>query len=264
MADENWYDGMEGITGNESMLTMAKEFDSAESAVVGGFNAKKAVGAPYKLPKTLESLPDDKVRDELLSQVSGLYGVDTGRLTEVRVSKAEDLADVNFADGLPDASKVNEGLKTAFTDMIIATGAPKSLVQKIITFNNTMVTQAANQKAQTDTEAAGKVSAEVKGLYGGEAGVERHRGLVSALFQAHGGLTTEETEAFATIIQGATKDHVVANKALFNLAKKIMPESTTAKPGEPGYVAKKTSLAETQNKALPHTTGHLWPPKIGA
>lgn len=259
MADEQWYDGMEhaDLTTDEAKASFGK-YKSEDDFRIGALNAMKSVGSPFRLPKTLDSLPDDAVRADFHTKVGELLGRDI-----TSVTKAEDLADVNFADGLPDASTVNEGLKTAFIEMIVGAGVPKSVVQKIISFNNTMATQSRNKTAEDATTAAGKVLTEVQGLYGGQAGVERHENMLSALINQHGGLTAAEGETLNDILTKSRSEHVVLNKALFNMAKKIMPESTTTKVEQPGTAPAKESLAARQDRTLPHTAGHLWGNKLG-
>lgn len=261
MADQAWI-AEQGFTGDaltspEAIGAMNK-YESREAFDIGAVNAMKSVGSPFRLPKTLDSLPDDAVRADFHTKVGELLGRDI-----TSVTKAEDLADVNFADGLADASKVNEGLKTAFTEMVVGAGMSKSLAQKLITWNNTMATQSKNKTAEDATTAAGKVLTEVQGLYGGQAGVERHENMLSALIAQHGGLTAAEGETLNGILTKSRSEHVVLNKALFNMAKKIMPESTTTKVEQPGTTPKKVSLAARQDRDLPHTAGHLWGNKLG-
>jgi hypothetical protein len=249
---EHWSDTIEAPPEVKAAMAESK-YNSHADWQTGAINAMKTVGSPFRLPKSLDSLPDDDVRKDFHSQLGKLLGRD------VSAASAEELAAVNFADGLADASNVNEDLKAAYIKMATDEGLSKALAQKLVSFNNTFVTQAKNAMAEAEITAASEVSDKIKGLYGGDAGVERHRDLVSALVLAHGGLTEEERAKFAGEVQSLTKKSVEANKALFNIAKKIMPESTTTKPGDPAGEIKKETLAQRQDKALPHTSQYLWP-----
>jgi hypothetical protein len=235
--------------------TVLNEYKSREEFMVAGLNAKRKVGKPYRLPESLEKLPDDNVRTQFKGDISKLIGHDFDV-----IDGEESLSGINFAEGLADARTVNEAIKKAFAEFAIAEKLPKSLAQKIVGLNNKLATEFANTSAKAKKDHTEKVSEIVKGLYGGEEGVKGNRELVKRLFDKHGGLTTEEYEELNGIIDAGTANHVVLNKALFNIAKGLVPESETENRSDTGP-GKKESMAERQNKHMPIITGTLWPKK---
>jgi hypothetical protein len=244
---DHWTDDLthEQLVTPEAKIALAK-YPSSDEALIGGLNAMKAVGKPFRLPKSLESLPDDTVRQDFTSQVGRLMGA---------IESEEDIADVNFAEGLADARNVNPELVTAFKKFAVDNKLPKSLISKLVGFNNQFATQILNQQAQVRTETATKTNETLKVLYGGDEGVKAHTEMVKRLFKDHAGLTAEEYEQSAQglITSGITQDAVLC-KALFNLAKDIVPEAQT----EGVEQTKKTEETESTTKdQMPKTAKAL-------
>ncbi len=224
------------------------KYESHEEALAGGFNAAEKVGAPFRLPESLDKLPDDKTRGEFTSQVRKLMGA---------VEKEEDLNDVNFADGLADAKTVNQDLAAAYKKIGVELGLTKTQFTKLIKFSNSWgqqyknaQTQAAQKAAQDELNASRQV---LSPLFGGDEGIKQETEAVRRMFQNHAGLTAEEFEKTpkAMIDNGLMRDPIYA-KALFNIAKNFK-ESTTEKGQPTGQpTAPKTDVervAETSPKS---------------
>lgn len=249
---DNWFDEMEGITGDESMVTIAKEYDSKDAALIGGLNAKKAVGKPFKLPESLEKLPDDKVRADFTAKVGKLLGKDISG-----VKDAEELGDVNFADGLSDARMLNEDLVKEVKEWAVKTNAPKSQVKEVAQMINKFIMGFVNTEAKTKAEKSTEVTNALNGLYGGDDGVKIQQENVHRMFLNHAGLTVEEYDDVAkTIVNSGMSQNVAISKALFNLSKPFV-EAKTEK-GQQATQEKTTSLKERQDKELPETTKAIW------
>jgi hypothetical protein len=257
MPDQEWVGELthEKLTTPEAK-TVLNEYTSQDEFMAAGLEAKRKVGQPYRLPKSLDKLPDDNVRTQFKSDIAGLIGHDF----DVAESE-ESLKDINFAEGLADARKVNADVVAAFSKFAVENKLPKALVQKLAGFNNGLVTAFMTQQEQARTEAATKVNDSLKVLYGGEKGVAQNTENVKRLFKNHCGLTAEEYEESAQglVDSGMTQSAVIC-KALFNLAKDIVSEGTT-EGGERTHDPKKQTLAQRQDKYLPNLSGHLWPKK---
>lgn len=258
---DNWYDGFEhpDLTSEEA-TTVLSQFKSQEEFNVAGLNAKKAVGAPFRFPKSIESLPDDTVRADFASQVAKFHGE--------RVYDEKQLDTVNYAEGLADARMVNDKLKGVLVDFAKKSKMPSAQVQELASTYNAFSTELMNEhnaaQVKEKTEIATKVNDALKTLYGGEEGVKQHTELVKRLFMHKAGLTAQEYKDSAeSLVSARMTQDVVLSKALFNIAKALMPEGTTEITGAPAAKTGKESMETRQDRELPKISGHLWPKKTG-
>ena len=89
---------------------LLSKFETAEAAHSGYVELQRSAGKPFKLPESLDKLLNDDARADFTSKVGKLLGKDvTG------VKSEEDLKDVNFAEGLPDARMLHPDLKKEMT-----------------------------------------------------------------------------------------------------------------------------------------------------
>ena len=94
--NEHWAPGFEhaSVTADnrEAFNTSMAKYASRDEAIVGSFNAQKAMGKPFRVPESLDKL-DDASRDDFRSQARNALGIRTPKTVE-------DLADFNFKEGL--------------------------------------------------------------------------------------------------------------------------------------------------------------------
>jgi hypothetical protein len=263
MEGSEWIGGFE----HESLSTpeLKQEFASTmgkyktdKDALVGGFNAMKMVGKPFRLPESLDKLPDDKTRGELTAQIGRLYGA---------VENEEALADINWTDGMAEGSKAAEPLVNAIKKFAVENKISKSLLQRLIKFNNefsgsTELKQ--YKKAQEDAAdlvAANTTHEELVKKLGSDDAVKSASGNVKKMFlkvydnlKEKIGMTAEEFEAMADglVNSGITKSAPLT-LALMEIAKSYA-ESTTPAPGAPGAPEKKGTSIE---KELPNSSKAL-------
>ena len=223
---EHWTDG---LTHQDLITPKAKavlgEYNSNEDALVAGLEAKSKVGEPFRLPNSIEGIPSDAQREDFHNQLGKLMGA---------VENDEAMADVNFADGLPDAKMVNEDFVTAAKAFAIEYKVPVALLKKFVLFNNQFSLKARQDKDNTAVETATKINGELSSLFGGDEGIKKHNENVRKMFQNHGGLTADEFEAVVPglVDSGITKSTPLS-KALYNIAGKF-PEGTTEGSQVPG------------------------------
>lgn len=207
------------------------KFNTADDAHVGYIQLQKAQGRPFKLPDSLDKLPDD-TRADFTGKIGKLMGA---------VETDESMADVDFAEGLPDANMVNADLVTSFKAFAIQNKLPKSVVKAFVLFNNQYAVKSRQATEQGLVDAAAKVNGELLPMFGGEDGIKKHNENVKRMFQNHGGLTDEEFQAVipGLVDSGITKSTPLS-KALYNIAAKFGEgktegsEDTGGKPGEKG------------------------------
>ena len=242
---EHWTDEVkhQDLQSPEAKAILSK-FNSADDAHVGYIQLQKAAGRPFKLPDSMDKLPDDATRADLSARMGKLMGA---------VENEDSMKDVNFAEGLPDANMVNADLVTAFKAFAIENKLPKSVVSAVAKFNNQfgLKLSQANQQAALDT--ATKVNGELLPMFGGEEGIKKHNEDVKRMFQNHGGLTDEEFQAVipGLVESGITKSTPLS-KALYNIASKF-GEGTTEIPGGGGPKAGEETIVQE----LPVTAGIL-------
>lgn len=241
--------GEHEVLGTPEAKEALGKYETAEDALVGGYNASKKFGKPYILPESLEKLPDDKVRGEFTGSVKKMLGIQSVK------DKAE-LDDVNWADGLPDARSVNKDLVEAYIEEAIASGKSFAQVQRDVAFNNKManqfkLAQAEGRKAQHD-----EVNTKLEGMYGGKEGVEKYKKDVFKMFATEGGLAGEEVEILADeLAKAGLYSNPLLTRALFNLSKVVVKEGETEKGSPPA--AKTETIDQRQNRELPDITKAL-------
>ncbi len=242
---EHWTDDVkhQDLQTPEAKTYLGK-YNSRDDALVAGFEANIKIGRPFKLPDSLDKLPDDATRADFTGRIGKLMGA---------VENDESMTDVNFADGLPDAKMLNADLVTAFKAFAIENKLPKSVVAAVAKFNNEYAVKSRQATQQTAVDTATKVNGELLPMFGGEDGIKKHNEDVKRMFQNHGGLTDEEFQAVipGLVDSGITKSTPLS-KAIYNIAAKF-GEGKTEGPGDTGVKTGETGIKEE----LPVTAGIL-------
>jgi len=236
------HDSLDTPEVKESFAKTMSKYETPEAAIVGGFNAIKSTGTPYKLPESLDKMPGntdeerDKNRNEMMGHISKLIGA---------VEKPEDLQDIDWLlDSTLEGDKPNEELVKAVTELAVAEKAPKGLVQKLVGFwNRLQAGYRAKQRAkqtevqkQAEVQQAAKIK-EVNEKLTADAGgnaeeLKSRTELVKRMFLNFGGLTAEEYEqAGAGVLEKA--NNYAFNKALINLAQNFKSGKIMTGDGNP-------------------------------
>lgn len=264
MPDEHWSEGFEhaSITdeNREAFNTAASKFPTQDDMSVGYMELQKTAGKPFKMPESLDKLPDDASRSEFTTQVNKLLGI-------TKAKDIKELIDVNLKDGLPEGSPYDEDFANLFKQFVIDNNLNVSDMPKYAKFFNTsMAKVAADQKAKTESDALAAADATNKALIahpsiGSEEKLLEQTELLKRAVQNNVGLTPEEVEEFADTLADTllTKNPVMARvmlKVLAPLGAEAStegggggtPPSTDKVPdpdeGSPSYVAAGLSTAE--------------------
>ena len=84
-----------------ALATHMEKFDSFEAAALDGMDLKGQMGKPFKVPESMDKLPDDTSRADFTSQANKLLG-------RTIPKDLDGLKDVNFKEGLEDDAEMDD------------------------------------------------------------------------------------------------------------------------------------------------------------
>ncbi|MFA7101066.1 MAG: hypothetical protein WC196_04840 [Bacilli bacterium] len=186
----------------ESFVKTMSKFEKPENVPIGYFELQKSAGKPFKLPESLDKLPDDKARQEFQSGVSKLLGA---------VEKPEDLKDVDWLKGSTlENDTPQEHLVKAVSDFAVARKWPKSIVQDIAELWNAGISaperaKLAETKKQEEAELQEKAKAIKESfmkISGSEDNLKVDKDLLQSMFRNHAGLSGDEYDAVSDELAG--------------------------------------------------------------
>jgi len=235
----------------ESFTKTMSKFPTQDDVAVSYMELEKSAGKPFKLPESMDKLPDDKTRQELRAGIGKLLGV---------IEKPEDLKGINFTVGMPEGSKADEGMVAVLSKWAI--GKPKDIVQDgIKVWNETMIAAGKQMEAQFLTEAKATDEALIAlPEIGSKEKLAENDELVRRMFQNNLGLTPQEYETVGQeLVKANFTRTVVLRKALMAMAKNFKTGTTVG--GEGGADKKKGKSQYQQNKERWPNTPDLWGPE---
>lgn len=186
----------------ESFVKTMSKFEKPESVPIGYFELQKSAGKPFKLPESLDKLPDDKTRQEFQLGVSKLLGA---------VEKPEDLKDIDWLKGSTlENDTPQEHLVKAVSDFAVARKWPKSIVQDIAELWNAGISaperaKLAETKKQEEAELQEKakvIKESFVKISGSEDNLKVDKDLLQSMFRNHAGLSGDEYDAVGDELAG--------------------------------------------------------------
>jgi hypothetical protein len=228
---EHWSDEFEheSITdeNREAFNTTMSKFATPEDVAVGYMELEKTAGKPFKLPKSLDKLPDDSVRADFTAQAHKLLGIE-------HAANVEALADLDMKAGMVQGQEVDENLANSFKQFVVEHKVPKDMAQKLVGYHNLMTAKARDvmaAKAESDrVDAATKTNEALIEHFGSEEKVNEQSELLRRAIKNNVGLTPEEYEEFGDVLADTilTKSPVMARVMLQVLAPLAATSSTEA------------------------------------
>jgi len=131
--------------------TAMSKYNSVDDAIIGGFEAQKMAGKPFKLPESIDKL-DETSRTEFTSQAHKLFNIR-------KAANIDDLKDVNLKDGLPEGSPYDENFALAYKQFVVDEKMNTSDMPKNAKFFNSIMGKMkadAATKAESDNLAKAK------------------------------------------------------------------------------------------------------------
>jgi hypothetical protein len=212
--------------------TAMKDFKTMDDAIIGGFNAKKLVGKPFRMPESLDKLPDDASRNDFTSQAHKLLGINIA--TDI-----EGLADMDMKLDHDKSVEQSEDVVNAFKAFVLENKINKADAQKMVGFHNRMMKNArevfAQQEEKKKLDAATKTNEALIAHFKSEDEVAKQSELMKRAFQNKAGLSAEEFEQVGSALADSvlTKDPILA-KAIITLVAPLAAEGTTEDGGGTG------------------------------
>lgn len=233
----------------ESFSKAMSKYNTKEEAILGGYNAMKQVGTPFRLPESLDKLPDDKVRGEFKSQASKLLGISG-------VEKLEDLADLDIKAGLKPDHEINEEFVNSFKQFAVERKLPKQTAQELVGFHNQALSAAMDKIETAKIEAATKTNEALIAHFKNKEEVAKQSELVRRAVQNWPGMTTEKYERIGNAIADSilTKDPDAAIVFTEMISKYALEGNTEVGTGG----SKTTETAYERNKRLYPSSPSMW------
>ncbi len=228
--DGHWTEGLEhtSITdaNREAFNTAMAKYTTPTEAAVGGFNAMTKTGVNFKLPKSVESLPDEAMRKDFTSQVNKLFGREFAADTEA-------LSVLDMKSGASDDAKTSEEFVAAFKQFVVEKHIAKSDAQTLITFFNEStgkaLTKFAEDKAAFDIAADTTCKDALIAHFGSQENVDKQDILMHrALIGKHIGLSVGEAAEVAETIKGSNAmKNPLLRRVMYKALGPLAAESST-------------------------------------
>jgi hypothetical protein len=225
----------------DAFATHMEKFDSFEAAAVDGMALKAITGKPYKLPESIEKLPDDTTRSEFADRVNELFGRHVAK-------DVEGLADLDLKAGsaTPD-EPFDESFATKFKTWMVEKQIPKSVGQAAIEFFNKTVGEAqAEYMVKADAEAKQAAADRLKEVaacnqaliakFGTKEKLDEETARMHRALLNHTGCTAEEAENVSKFLadrEGATNP-TIRRLLISNLAPLAKESAAPDGGGGPG------------------------------
>ena len=242
------YDG-EGVNADnrQAFVDAMSKYPTEQAGMVGGFNAMKVTGKPFKFPESMDKLPDDASRAEFTTQARGLLGVSIPKDVEA-------MKDVDFKTGLADGAPVNEDFVSMVKNWAVEKGIPMSHVQEMAAFYNGPLSKYAQEAYAAKEEKEKLANAETCNTallehFKTEEKVKDLTALLHRTIINNMGLTAEESAEFVDAMADSmlTKNPVMA-KGMLNLLSSVSTEGTTHTGDGLGGTGEKKGLTPYEAK----------------
>ena len=248
--EQHWTQGFENAAvtteNRESFNTAMSKYATQDEAIIGGYNAQKAMGKPFRVPESMDKLPDDASRNEFSSQARSALGINTPK-------SVDDLADFNFKDGLAEDATVNEDLVGKLKAWAVEAGVDTGSLQKMVSFYNGPLGQfAIESKAERDTAAfEAKATACNDALvtdYGSTEKVQEQTELFKRAISAMATKNGLDVDATTEVVQAMVDGGITTNPKLA----KIMLQAFSPMAAEGGTFSGDGSGNSQVNQTTPY------------
>ncbi len=259
MPDEHWSKEFEhpSITDENrgAFNTHMNKFTTREDAIVDGFGLAKLKGKPFKLPESMDSLPDDTVRGELTTQARKLLGI-------VHAANIEELSDVDLKVGMAEGASYDEDFAKIFKQFAVDKKIPKSVLGPIAEFFNLAAGKVGNAQRDAMVAAIEETNKKLAAHsdFGSKEGLDEASVLTHRALANNMGLTTDEANDVAEFLksrEGAT------NATIRRILFKSLAPLAASSSNEGGGGGHKPDAPVDPAEGSPSYQAIGWSPKTG-
>jgi len=245
--DEHWAGEFEHesvtVDNREAFKTSMAKFPTQADAVANNMELQKVAGQNFKLPKSIEGLPDEAMRKDFTAQVNTLFGREFAADTEA-------LSVLDMKSGASEGAKHNEDFAAAFKQFVVDKNIAKSDAQSLITFFNEAtgkaLTKFGEDKAAFDIAADKTCKDALIAHFGSQENVDKQDILMHrALLGKDIGLNADEAAEVAEAIKGSNAmKNPLLKQVLYKALGPLAAESSTEGGDKPTNAAKVTDPEE--------------------
>jgi len=253
----HWAEGVEhpSITAEnrESFNKAMGKYETPEDAHVGLLEAQKVIGAPFKLPESMDKLPDDKTKAEFMSGVNKLTGV---------VESEEQLKDFPWTKGMAEGGQADETMVNTFKQFLFKNPMPRTTAENAVELWNTANRQARESHTQALKQQVTETNQKLSQAFGGDENYKVQKELFKRTLQNKSGLTPEEAGQLVNDLFDENGNIVAVNplftKAIITAMAPLSKQGST-EGGEGGEIKEKEKEKSFGEKeGLEKTTKALW------
>lgn len=132
---------------SESFKTANAKYGTINDAVVGGYNAQKMAGKPFRVPEDMAKLPDDQSRADFTSQARRALGINIAK-------DVDGLKDVDFKAGLAEGANYDENFVGIIKNWAVEKGVDTATLAKLAPLYNGPLTEYSAKAHKEATDAA--------------------------------------------------------------------------------------------------------------
>lgn len=139
----------DGVTveNREAFVAANSKYATLEASVVGGWNAQKMAGKPFRIPEDMAKLPDDQSRADFTSQARKALGINIPK-------DLDSLKDVDFKVGLADGANYDENFVGIIKNWAVENGVDTATLSKMASFYNGPLQEYSTKAHKESTDAA--------------------------------------------------------------------------------------------------------------
>ena len=251
------FDG-DGVNADNRAAFVAanSKYATMEAAVVGGYNAQKISGKPFKFPESMDKLPSDESRADFTSQARTLLNINIPK-------DVESLKDVNFKAGIADGLEVDENFVGILKNWAVESGVDTGTLGKMLEFYHGPLLKYAKEVQDTKQEADKLTAKETCNAalvehFKGEDKVKDLSLLMHRTIVDHMGLSRDErAEVADAMADSILPSNPVMAKGMLNFLSSASKEGTTLSGEGGGSENKGTSPYEAKKARYPKSES-MW------
>ncbi len=238
-----------------SFNTSMEKYETPDDAIVGNFNQQKVMGKPFRMPESMDKLPDDASRGDFTAQAHKLLGIEHAK-------DVEGLADINMKAGQTEGAAFDENLAASFKQFVVEQKLNKNESQKYVEFFNQTLAKVAQVQEASKLDAAKTCNEALVAHpdFGSEEKVKEMSELMRRAIFNNVGLTPEEAEQMGNEMTSEITRHPVMARVMLKVLAPLAQEGNTESGDGTGggSETKQASPYEAKKSRWPNSPPSEW------